>query len=343
MRIFTLALLLLSSLSIGAQSFSDGQKTLLTKRTASWCPNCGSWGWEFAKALEATENPNAILIRAHYSGDLKSQVAEELTANFDPIYQPEFYVNDERQVAGSNSWSSMVSEIDENINQNAEKSANFSFELDGSVEGSTISGSVDVNVLNDIDGEYYLAIYVLEDSVLNDQAGLPGDVVHNSVLRWSLSGASFGAQVFNGPANAGSGTSLSYSTTYDDTDLEDRYFKLLAIVWQKVDGKYLVDNLHFNEVGATSFVEKIETVDHNFTSHVVDSKVLLSFSLERELKAAKVQFLSLDGRLLDTFTFSARQGRNEVSRFLNNTLPQIVLVTISSEEGLLLTEKVVIR
>jgi hypothetical protein len=46
------------------------QKSLITKRTADWCPLCGGWGWPFFRQLILDNSNKAVLIAAHYSGAL---------------------------------------------------------------------------------------------------------------------------------------------------------------------------------------------------------------------------------------------------------------------------------
>lgn len=68
-RIIPCFLFLLAAFGIGAQNVTDIQTTLITKRTADWCPYCGSYGWQFTTQLKPKlEGKDAIMWNVHHSG-----------------------------------------------------------------------------------------------------------------------------------------------------------------------------------------------------------------------------------------------------------------------------------
>jgi len=40
---------LLLSLNLSAQPVQEKQMSIVVKKTATWCSNCGSWGWQWFK------------------------------------------------------------------------------------------------------------------------------------------------------------------------------------------------------------------------------------------------------------------------------------------------------
>ncbi|HMP29618.1 MAG TPA: hypothetical protein PKD85_08450, partial [Saprospiraceae bacterium] len=92
-KIFALLLLLslLLTPEINAQS---KQASLLVKKTADWCPFCGTYGWSFfRKVKEQSQDLPSIMIAMHYSGGLINTTAVDLNANFSGPGQPVFFDN----------------------------------------------------------------------------------------------------------------------------------------------------------------------------------------------------------------------------------------------------------
>ena len=66
-----------------AQVVSTKNWTLIHERTASWCPYCGTWGWDMKEQiLNKFANENSVFMAVHYSGDLLNPVAEKFGENF---------------------------------------------------------------------------------------------------------------------------------------------------------------------------------------------------------------------------------------------------------------------
>jgi len=344
MKMKSLLTLLFTCLMIAtyAQSSSSTQKTLITKRTATWCPNCGTWAWDMAKGVEELGKEDAILIRAHYSGDLQSQAAKDITENFDAVYQPEFYINEETQSVGSTTWSSKITAFGNIVDENSAKAADFSFELSSSFEGDMVSADVKVEVLNNVEGEYFLATYLLEDSVVANQASLGPSTVHNSILRIALDGKSFGSQIFDGAADAGSSANISISSTVEGDPLADRKFKVLAIVWKKENDKYSVANLHSVALSQVSSLKNtIKLAD--FLRYQRDQELNIVFDLPKKLNKGLVQIHGIDGRLLQLHSFTPQLGRNEIALSVNNWSGQFVVLSILGDGVLLHSDKVLLK
>ena len=95
--IFTISILV-SSLTIGfSQDVPEVQQSLITKITATWCPNCGGWGWTFFENIYDDNADKALLIAAHYSGELQTSVSSDFADNFNISYQPFFILGNENQ------------------------------------------------------------------------------------------------------------------------------------------------------------------------------------------------------------------------------------------------------
>lgn len=270
---FLLIFLLFSSVLL-----SQTQKTLLTKRTATWCPLCGGWGWNFATALEDKNNPNTILIRAHYSGDLQSTAAQQITSNFDAVYQPEFYINEVNGNAGSSTWQSKVDDFISEVDKNAEKTPNISFFATSSITENTVNIGANAEVLKDLNGDYYFAAYLLEDNVVNFQASRGANTIHKNVLRQSFTADVFGEKMGEGPLSKGDFAKLDKTITPQGGNLEERIFKILLVVWKKEGSKYLVENIDFYNAGETTSVDELTALTANDINYFIrDGNLIINF------------------------------------------------------------------
>ncbi len=63
MKKFTLIFtMMITMLSTQAQEISNDQWTIMTKTSATWCTNCGAWGWDMFKDLiDDNQDKNVII------------------------------------------------------------------------------------------------------------------------------------------------------------------------------------------------------------------------------------------------------------------------------------------
>ena len=74
---FTLLIACLFAMQAIAQQVAQVQRSIVTKRTADWCPNCGTYGWTYFKDAIEQNGDKAVFIAAHYSGGLAAPAANE--------------------------------------------------------------------------------------------------------------------------------------------------------------------------------------------------------------------------------------------------------------------------
>jgi hypothetical protein len=342
LRTVTILFLTLLSFTLIAQSTSQSQKTLLTKRTATWCPNCGTWGWDMAKGLEELQNENAILIRAHYSGTLESQASIDITENFEANYQPEFFINEERQNVGSSTWSSKLSLFDEMIDANAQDEANVSIRISSTYLEDKITADVTMKVMKAIQGEYFLGVYLLEDGVVANQASQGQEAIHNGVLRMSFTEGSFGNLVVENNAEPNFESKFSETIEVEGEAVMDRNFKVLVIVWKKVGQKYIVENVHENIVSMFSSTEYHAEDISEINVYQSLGKIIVDANHSLSLLGSRVDLHTIDGQSISSVVL-ADKNMNEIDIDVNKWSGKIVLVRILGKGGNLLTKKLIIK
>ncbi len=223
-----------------AQEVMPVQASLITKRTATWCPHCGTWGWSLFKDLLEDNKGKAVFFAAHYSGDLANTTATQITANFDAAYQPVFYYNEINQEATSSNTSAVLSSMTQKVNtaHTSQPIANVGF--DSSYANGTMNVNAKVKFFQAAEGEYYLGVYLIEDHVIANQASIGANANHRRVLRSSFSTSTWGELIGNGSIAAGHEFTHTFSQTVDNPAAHD--YSLAGVIWKKEGDKYKVVN-----------------------------------------------------------------------------------------------------
>lgn len=168
---------------------SYGQNTpVMSKVTATWCSNCGSWGWGFMEDMkdEFVDGPG-IVLGVHYSGDLANSTAEWWASTLNSSGQPKFYMNNDLLSVNRNNWSDEVSNVVSMADDIASAAADGRFEYDRILlDNDVLMVTVNVTAMPSGNGTINLANYVYENNVLYEQAGLSGMVNHPNVLRSTM-------------------------------------------------------------------------------------------------------------------------------------------------------------
>lgn len=223
MRLVYMTLLSLCFMTIGQAQ----NNPIFSKHTATWCPNCGNWGWGYMEAMkEEFQTGPATLLGVHFSGDLENDAAIWFKNNLGASGQPRFYVNNQAISVGSN-WSDKV-EVAKDAATEMIASGMDIISFDGvSISDTDITANVN---LSDIpNANTYVAVYAYENNVVNYQAAQGDDAIHPNVLRASL-GAPEGIEVTQAGTTAYVGE-LDARWNIDEIGL-------LAVVYEKVGNKY---------------------------------------------------------------------------------------------------------
>ncbi len=230
-------ILLAISLQLVAQeqiSVSSTQKALVTERTATWCTICGGFAWDMMERLEnGYDSTQAVFIKAHhsFSSRLHSEVAEAWIDAFESSFsQPRFYVGEEVIGSGTASVETTIEERIEALNLATpvvQAGINLAFE--------PVSRSLRVRATmeffqSEAEGSYRLGLYLVERSVIEEQASRSSAATHVNVLRESLTENPFGTLLHAGTTTAGErfNTELFYA-------LPEAYHMdnvlILAVIW----------------------------------------------------------------------------------------------------------------
>lgn len=217
---------------------------LINKLTATWCAPCGSWGWLMNEELAVLTGDNAIMISTYNSPTslFFSQVSVDLADNFRP-YQgwPTFFVNGSNknvQVSGGISYSATkttcVNTVLDFVDQLPVVNTGIEYRTDG-MKITIVSKTVFFRTM-DTNNEYYLSAYMVENNVMGEQKGKPGEVAHPNVLRASMTENTFGIPIDVEPV-AGNEFIYTFTSSHDPGWNRENLY-IVTIIWRKTGDSY---------------------------------------------------------------------------------------------------------
>lgn len=227
--------------SLAAQDVAQVQKSLITKRTATWCSFCGTWGWTLFDHLVADNHPEAVMVAAHFGdSQLENPTSLAWVANLGGSGQPRFYLNNTLQSASAATIqatrTNMMAQVDDFYAQSP--LANTGMEV--TQNGDQLSVQAKVRFFEAAEGTYHLALYVIEDSISAQQAGI-GVTRHKLVLQESMSSDPFGELLATGNIDAGTDFDLQFEANLSSYDADQ--VRVIAVIWKKEGNDYLFVNV----------------------------------------------------------------------------------------------------
>ncbi len=238
---FTLLLALLFLVQGIAQQVEQQQRSLITKRTASWCTFCGTWGWTFFESAIAQNDDKAVLMAAHFSGLLLNDAAAEITDNFGSFAQPRFFFNEADQGVNSSNGTSRLASLKALVDEAYGQAPIVNSGFEPYYSNGEIKVNAKVKFFQAAQGDYHLGIYLLEDNVVGFQQSIGNNAVHKRVLRTSFTEQTFGQPITNGSVNAGQEFGLNFGLPIGDPTGYN--YEVVGIIWKKEGTKYIPVNV----------------------------------------------------------------------------------------------------
>ncbi len=234
---------LFSALSASyAQQVAEIQQSLVTKRTATWCPFCGSWGWDFFKDLRDNVSDKAVLIAAHYGGStLENPTSLDFVSNLGGSSQPKFFINNEIQAVTSSTTADALAVMEVKIDNNYLAAPLANVGLETTWNGVNLELATKTRFFQAAEGAYYLGIYLVEDLVIAPQASQSVNAKHMRILRAALTPTTFGDLLVDGAVASGTEFAQTYPVVYSGFDLEN--LDIVGIIWKKEGTKFMAVNV----------------------------------------------------------------------------------------------------
>ena len=229
------------SFSLTAQDVPNEQKPLFTKITATWCPNCGTWGWTYMKDIIGQNGDEMLVVGAHYSGDLQNAAGGFFDQVLQAPGQPVFYLNNDNQGVRSNNLSAKLAETDAMVKQITGEQPLVGVGMEVQPSQTSITVRTKTKFFNATDGEYYLGLYLIEDGVVADQASVGSNAVHPMVARAIFSDQGEGVQLADGAIAADTEMENEFTLVRQpEWNLDNSY--VYGIIWKRENGGFIYQN-----------------------------------------------------------------------------------------------------
>lgn len=332
-----------------AQAQTPQKKTiaLVTKQTSLGCFYCGDWGWTLGHQLfDDLKTSGKGIYMAVYDLDQGGYGATDNFTNAtggaiessvlysDKPGNPTFKVNGKGAGTGQYpTWYSDRNQALNAVNTFASSDAVASSAVNFSVSGNKVTATAKAKFWAAGSGEYYMACYLLEDSIPNVQNGQSGTVIHNAVLRGSMTAASaWGEQIGNGTIAINTEATKSYTIDIA-SNWQKSKLRVVSVIWKKTAAnKYEVVNAVHAQSGSTGIKDIAYIKDFSLTPNPAKGFVTVSFSSQKAAAVA-VHITDAVGRTLYTGNIKAAQGENQSTISTSGLASGVYNLTLSSEDG----------
>lgn len=283
-----------------AQTVSETQMPMITKITATWCPNCGTYGWSFFRDAIEDNQDNAIFIAAHPSGDLVSDEGKEFNSNLSANGQPKFYLNNQDFGVNAGNGAAKRPELKQAVDEMNGLTALVGTGIEVTRSGNVLTAKTKVRFLGDADGKYHLVVYAIEDNVTATQASVGPMALHKYILRTSFDDNTFGEAIAEGSIATGTEFENTFTTTMADNWKADNLY-YAAVIWQEVDGQYTyVNGSQVKETVVSSIVDRalLNKVQASWTA--TDNAHQLILQSDKSYEEVSIELVDMKGQLIST-------------------------------------------
>lgn len=330
-----------------AQEVPEVQKSLLTKITATWCPNCGTWGWAFFKNLMEDNSQKAIFVSAHHSGELVSPPGAAFSENFMAPYQPYFYVGNLETGTNNSNFSTKRQEVKNLVDSIFLQSPIVNVGFEASFSDDLLTVNTHTRFFQDATGDYYLGVYILENGVVNYQASIDSMAVHPYVLRAAFTPEAFGDSLASGTITAGTEYTSSVSIQLNANWIADS-ISVAGIIWNKIEDTY-----HFINVNTTKDFTFIPTAINiiaeealaiNLFPTIAASVAQLDLNLKVQSQDVNIQLFNINGQVIrQIFQGTLAKGINTLNIPTETLDSGLYFVHIQTADGAVVTKKLIVQ
>ncbi len=337
-KILILALAFSMVSSLAAQE----QWSLVSKRTAHWCSNCGGWGWTaFKDLVDGLQDENAIVVALHTSSsDLTNDASIDLLANLGGSGQPKFYLNTDDY---TNDMGNIIGDVQlaNSLGGVITAEMDVTEEMDG-----TLTVDAFVEAFESLNGEYRLGLYLIQDHVIASQSGQGANADHRNLLTASFFENSLGELIGEGSMVAGDVFQFNANIPLP-TNYEKENTKVAAMIWRPLNnGQYFFINGNLTDeiTVATTSTNDLDDVFSNLTIfQKANNTIEVRFDALSTLDNIQLNVLNQQGLNIKSISTSAIEGYNQYQLELDQLNNGIYILNIQSHNESISKQFVVIK
>ncbi len=295
---------------------------MITKRTASWCGPCGSYGWSLFNDVLSDVGDDALVVAAHYAGSLyENDASVAVVANFGGFGQPIFFLNNENLGVNSGNISDVRAEVQQRVAEmNAVPpvvQAGISATLNGN---DSLLVKVKTHFFQETDKTVNLAVYIVERSFIGTQSGQGNMAQHKNVIRMAVNGDTFGEVIASGPTAQGTETAHEFYIPFSTLEaagidlfgLGDGRLIAAAVLWEDTGSGYEVLNTNQDREGVLASTAEWQVFNTFRLTPIINSaSSSLDLNLPASVEMMEVSVFNINGqRVRPVFRGPLQAGRH---------------------------------
>ena len=323
-------------------SVPQKNKTLVLMYAESTSNDCGTYGWDTFREL-VDSNLNAVFANWYGSGDAKLTVSPiPLNASILQIHVPAVGFVPSFLVNGTNLGYVQYSGVKSFIQSNTSGPviANTGFTQNTNSTGDSLVIDTRTKFFQNASGEFYVATYVYEDTVIAPQTGKSSNAKHIRVWRTPLGiEGSFGSLLRQSSFSSGYTFDTTYRIYIDPSWQKDK-LHVFTVIWEKKNGFYTVLNAHElrnSSVGINDISTNTE-ISHIYPNPVINE---IQMKLNGHGRKCLITITDMSGRVVSTL--HKRNDNNNLLIERHQTLSSgLYFITISSDQKVE-TQKILLK
>ena len=228
-----------------ASNVAKVQNAVVFSFTGTWCGPCGLYGKPALKDLEATYKEKAVVISCQASDEYTVTAGQQLQGFFKATSIPTAGVGGNEKPFSMLVGGVKVQEVKTKAAELIALSPIAGSHITKKVDGSKLVINVETEFFQSVNGEYYLAVYVLEDNIIGRQnvsgQGYVTDVEFDNILRFNTESQPYGALLENGSIDANKKFNKEYTVNID-SKWKAENLKVATVIWKKGSTGFSVCN-----------------------------------------------------------------------------------------------------
>ncbi len=302
-------------LSFGAISqVSTDQYSVITKVSADWCTLCGGWAWNaFEDMRDQLADKNAIYVMAHHTGGLSNEVSTAWADNLNHQGQPRFFMNNDLQSINSNNVPTVTTSIGEQIDLLASLGAFAGVQGQGSVTSGSnkLYANVDVEFFSELQGEYFLGVYTVQNNVIANQAS-QGVVQQPKLLTGAFTDDWFGVPLTNTTDVQSFEFEIDQPQDFSSADGDT---EILSVIWNKLpSGAYVFFNASVNgTINSTSNTIELGNALNQMKAGFNGNQLKVKIDAAQKIDDARLIVRNIVGQNVSSKLLELNKGDNSVN------------------------------
>lgn len=335
----TLLVLLFIGLTSYGQELSDKQWVHIQKRTADWCPNCGTWGWAFKQSLLENYVDKPVLIwSAHHSGGLANETSKAVAGFYPAQGQPVFFFNGTNLRVNNTNTGDKLNETIVAADAVLDWSPFSICGADAFYDGSTITVNAKAKAIDD-GGLYptYLASYLMRKTLVSSQSGQGSEAVHTNLIMDQFTEEAKGKLISDDGFPKDSEFTMEGTVDIENIDLDD--YSVVTIIWTDIDGTMTFVNASVNKINLLSDVDEDYLTGSSISVRDLgDNTLALDIESPIDATEAAVTISAINGQQVAYQSTDLVAGRQSVSIRTQDLSSGIYVVTLTANKKSISTQ-----